>query len=139
MQVKPITYAMNCGKTNCVNSHHPIVHQIEKELIETFDNMLDEMGLIGYFLPMFNQRYSTHIQYIDAFGDIYLVEIKSSIMETLGKLLLLPIVDYRLMIKNPNEIDFNDLIILPYSYPHLDRLKFYYYHKGLYNLYNLII
>ena len=30
MDVEPITYVMNCGKTNCVNSHHPIVHQIGK-------------------------------------------------------------------------------------------------------------
>ena len=46
MQVEYITYVMNCEKTNCVNSHHPIVLKIEKELIKTFDNMLDEMGLI---------------------------------------------------------------------------------------------
>ena len=128
MQVEPITYVMNCEKTNCVNSHHPIVLQIEKELIETFDNMLNELGLMGYFLPMLNQRYSTHIQYINTFGNIYLVEIKSSIQEMI-KELHLPIVDYRLMIKNPFEIPFDNLIILPYSYPHLDRLTFYYYHK----------
>ena len=128
MQVEPITYVMNCEKTNCVNSHHPIVLQIEKELIETFDNMLNEMGLMGYFLPMFNQRYSTHIQYINTFGNIYLVEIKSSIQEMIRELHL-PIVDYRLMTKKPFEIAFDDLIILPYSYPHLDRLTFYYHHK----------
>ena len=92
MQVEPITYVMNCEKTNCVNSHHPIVHQIEKELIKTW--------LMGYFLPMFNQRYSTHIQYINTFGDIYLVEIKSSIQEMVRELHL-PIVDYRLMTKKP--------------------------------------
>ena len=126
MQVEPITYVMNCEKTNCVNSHHPIVLQIEKELIKTFDNMLNEMGLMGYFLPMFNQRYSTRIQYINTLGNIYLVEIKSSIQEMLREL---PFVGYRLMTKNPFEIPFDDLIILPYSYPNLDRLTFYYRHK----------
>ena len=129
MQVESITYVMNCEKTNCVNSHHPIVLKIEKELIKTFDNMLDEMGLIGYFLPMINnQRYSTHIQYIDTFGVIDLVEIKSSIQETIRELHF-PIVDYRLMIKNPLEIPFDNLIIFPYSYPHLYRLTFYQQHK----------
>ena len=120
---------INCEKTNCVNSHHPIVFKIEKELIKKFDNMLDEMGLIGYFLPMINnQIYSTHIQYINTFGNIYLVEIKSPIQETIRELHF-PIVDYRLMIKNPLEIPFDNLIILPYSYPHLDRLRFYQKHK----------
>ena len=138
MQLEPINYIMNCEKTNCVNSHHPIVIQIEKEIIETFDNMLNELGLNDYFLPMLNQRYPTHIQYINTFGDIDLVEIKSSIMETLEELLLLPILGYRLMIKNPFEIDFDDLFIIPYFYPHLDRLKFYYQHKVYQHLYNMI-
>ena len=31
MEVEPITYVMNCEKTSCVNSHHPIVLQIERE------------------------------------------------------------------------------------------------------------
>ena len=129
MQVDSITYVMNCEKTNCVNSHHPIVLQIEKELIASFDNMLDEIGLTGYFLPMINnQRYSTYIQYIDTFGNIDLVEIKSSIQETIRELHL-PIVDYRLMVKNPFEIPFDNLIISPYSYPYLDRLIFYQQHK----------
>ena len=127
MQVESITYVMNCEKTNCANSHHPIVLKIEKELIKTFDNMLDEMGLIGYFLPMIN-KYSTHIQYIDTFGVIDLVEIKSSIQETIRELHFL-IVDYRLMIKNLLEIPFDNLIIFPYSYPHLDRLTFHEQHK----------
>ena len=125
--MESITYIKNCEKTYCVNSHHPIVLQIEKELIETFDNMLDEIGLMGYFLPVFNQRYYTHIQYINTFGDIYLVEIKPSICEAIRELHL-PIVYYRLMIKNSFEIPFDDLIILPYSYHHLDRLRFYYHH-----------
>ena len=43
MQVELITYVMNCEKTTYVNSHHPIVLQIEKEIIETFDNMLTEL------------------------------------------------------------------------------------------------
>ena len=43
----------------------------------------------------------------------------------------LPTVDYRLMTKKPFEIPFDNLIILPYSYPHLDRLTFYYRHKVL--------
>ena len=129
MQVESITYVMNCEKTNCVNSHHPIVLQIEKELIASFDNMLDEIGLTEYFLPMINnQRYSTHIQYIDTFGNIDLVEIKSSIQETIRELHL-PIVDYRLMVKNPFEIPFDNLIIFPYFYPYLDRLIFYQQHK----------
>ena len=129
MQVESITYVMNCKKTNCVNSHHPIVLRIEKELIASFDNMLEDIGLTGYFLPMINnQIYSTHIQYIDTLGNIDLVEIKSSIRETIRELRV-PIVDYRLMVKNPIEIPFDNLIIFPYSYPYLDRLIFYQQHK----------
>ena len=130
MQVEPITYVMNCENTACVNLHYPIVLQIEKEIIKAFDDMLDEIGLDNYFLdPLkFNQKYSTHIQYINAFGDIDLVEIKSSINETLGELSL-PIVGYRLLIKNQFEIPLDDLTILPYSYPYLDKLKFYCYHR----------
>ena len=60
--------------------------------------MLSKMGLMGYFLAMFDHRYAEYIQYINIFGDIYLVEIKSSIQETIRELHL-PIVDYRLMIK----------------------------------------
>ena len=125
--MESINCIKNCEKTNCVNSHHPIVSQIKKELTETFNNMLDEIGLNDYFLPMFKQRFPTHIQYINTFGDIYLVEIKSSMCETIGELHL-PMVYYRLMAKNPFKIPFNDLIILPYSYHHLDRLRFYYHH-----------
>ena len=78
---------------------------------------------------MFNQKHSTHIQYINIFGDIYLVEMKSSIVGTLVELPF-QVLGYRLMIKNLFEIDFDDLSIIPYFYPHLDRLKFYYQHKG---------
>ena len=31
MEVEPITYFKNCEKTSCVNSHLPIVLQIERE------------------------------------------------------------------------------------------------------------
>ena len=43
MEVVPITYVLNCEETSCVNSHHPIVLQIERETIETFDNMLNDL------------------------------------------------------------------------------------------------
>ena len=33
MQLEPINYIMNCKKTNCLNSHHPIVTRIGKHLI----------------------------------------------------------------------------------------------------------
>ena len=116
-------------KTNCLNPYHPIVTGIGKEIIKTFDNMLIELCLNRYFLPIFNQKHSTHIQYINIFGDVDLVEIKSSIVETLVELTS-PVLGYRLLIKNLFEVDFDELFIIPYFYPHLDRLKFYYKRKG---------
>ena len=97
MQLEPINYMVSCDKTNCLNSHHPIVTRIGKEIIKTFDNMLIELGLNGYFLPIFNQKHSTHIQYINIFGDIDLVEIKSYVVETLVELPS-PVLGYRLLI-----------------------------------------
>ena len=52
MQVEPITYVMKCEKTTCVNSHHPIVLQIEREIIETFDNMLEDIELNNHFFEL---------------------------------------------------------------------------------------
>ena len=43
MEVELITYVLNCEETSCVNSHHPIVLQIEREIIETFDNLLNDL------------------------------------------------------------------------------------------------
>ena len=32
MQLEPINYIVSCDKTNCLNSHHPIVTRIGKEI-----------------------------------------------------------------------------------------------------------
>ena len=70
MEVEPITYVLNCEKTSCVNSHHPIVLQIEREIIETFDNMLNDLELNYYFFKLvpFTPMNSIYIQYINING-----------------------------------------------------------------------
>ena len=78
----------------------------------------------------FNHTNPTHIQYLNTYGDVDLVEIEFvSIQDTL-KELRISVVVYRPMIKTTiEEVILDDVIIAPYRYPHLDRLKFYNYHK----------
>ena len=132
MQVEPITYVMNCEKTSCVNSHHPIVLQIEREIIETFDNMLDDLELNNHFFELvpFNHPNPTHIQYLNTYGDVNVVELKFDSMQDTLKELRIPVVVYRPMIKTMiEEVFLDDEIYATYRYPHLDRLQFYQYHK----------
>ena len=132
MQVKPITYVMNCEKTSCVNSHHPIVLQIEREIIETFDNMLYGLELNNHFFDLvpFNHPNPTYIQYLNTYGDASVVELRFnySIEDTL-KELHIPVVVYRPMINTMmEEVILDDEIYATYRYPHLDRFQFYHYH-----------
>ena len=102
MQVEPITYVMNCEKTSCVNSHHPIVLQIEREIIETFDNMLDDLELNTHFFKLvpFTHINSVYIQYLNIHGVVCVARVKFgySIQDTLEESRI-PVVCYRVIEK----------------------------------------
>ena len=78
----------------------------------------------------FNHPNPTHIQYLNTYGDVSVVELKFDFIEDTLKELRIPVVVYRPMIKTTiEEVILDDEIYAPYCYPHLDRLKFYHYHK----------
>ena len=128
MEVEPITYVMNCEKTSCVNSHLPIVLQIEREIIETFDNMLNDLELNKHFFKLvpFTHRNSVYIQYLNIHGVVCVSRVKFgySIQDTL-KESRIPIVCYRVIEK----FIFDYENYASCCYPYLDSLKFYHYHK----------
>ena len=130
MEVEPITYVLNCEKTSCVNSHHPIVLQIEREreIIETFDNMLNDLELNYYFFKLvpFTPMISIYIQYININGVVCVARVKCgySIQDML-KESRFPVVYYRVI----EEFIFDCENYVSYCYPDLDRLKFYHCHK----------
>ena len=93
MQVEPITYVMNCEKTSCVNSHHPIVLQIEREreIIETFDNMLDDLELNTHFFKLvpFTHMNSVYIHYLNIHGTVCVARVEINV-----------VILYRIRLKN---------------------------------------
>ena len=128
MEVEPITYVLNCEKTSCVNSHHPIVLQIEREIIETFDNMLNDLELNKHFFKLvpFTPMNSIYIQYLNINGVVCVARVKCgySIQDML-KESRFPVVYYRVI----EEFIFDYEKYTSYCYPDLDRLKFYHCHK----------
>ena len=128
MEVEPITYVLNCEKTSCVNSHHPIVLQIEREIIETFDYMLNDLELNKHFFKLvpFTPMNSIYIQYLNINGVVCVARVKCgySIQDML-KESCFPLVYYRVI----EEFIFDYEKYTSYRYPDLDRLKFYHCHK----------
>ena len=122
MEVEPITYVSNCEKTSCVYSHHPIVLQIEREIIETFDNMLNDLELNYYFLKLvpFTPMNSICIQYLNINGVVCEARVKCgySIQDTL-KESRFPVVYYRVI----EEFIFDCENYVSYCYPDLDSLN----------------
>ena len=119
---------MNCEKTSCVNSHLPIVLQIEREIIETFDKILNDLELKNHFFKLIplTHRNSVFIQYLNINGVVCVSRVKFgySIQDTL-KESRIPVVYYRVIEK----FIFDYENYASYCYPYLDRIKFYHYHK----------
>ena len=94
--------------------------------------MLDDLELNNHFFELvpFNHPNSTHIQYLNTYGDVSVVELEFYYIEDMLKKLRIPVVVYRPMIKTMiEEVILDDEICATYRYPHLDRLQFYHYHK----------
>ena len=115
MEVEPITYVLNCEETSCVNSHHPIVLQIERKIIKTFDNMLNDLELNKHLFKYL-------IQYLNINGVVCVARVTCgySIQDML-KESRFPVVYYRVI----EEFIFDYEKYTSYYYPDLDRLKFY--------------